>query len=45
MQTAKAARFAELEQVATSCREETEGTAKWLRTRVKEATPQVFATG
>jgi hypothetical protein len=45
LQTAKAARHPELEKVATSCREEAEGTAKWLRTRVKEATPQVLATG
>jgi hypothetical protein len=44
LQTAKAARHLDLETLATSCREETEGTAKWLRTRIKETTPQVLAT-
>jgi hypothetical protein len=45
LQAAKAARHAELEQLATSCREEAEGTAKWLRTHLKTSSPQVFATG
>jgi hypothetical protein len=45
LQTAKAARQGELEKVAASCREETEGTGKWLRTRIKVSTPQVLATG
>jgi hypothetical protein len=44
LQTAKAARSGDLEEVAMSCREEGEGTAKWLRTRIKETTPQVLAT-
>ncbi|AXG12540.1 hypothetical protein [Intrasporangium calvum] len=44
LQAAKAARQANLEQVATSCREEAEGTAKWLRTHLKTSSPQVFAT-
>ena len=43
LQTAKAARHAELEKVVMACREEAEGTAKWLRTRIKETTPQVLA--
>ncbi len=45
LQTAKAARQGELEKVASSCGEEAEGTGKWLRTRIKQATPQVLATG
>jgi hypothetical protein len=44
LQTAKAARHVDLERVATQCHEEAEGTGKWLRTRIKETTPQVLAT-
>lgn len=44
-QGAKAARHAELQAVAEACREETEGTAKWLRTKMKEASPQVLVAG
>lgn len=43
LQAAKAARHAELEQLAT-CRKEAEGTAKWLRTHLRTSSPQVFAT-
>lgn len=45
LQTAKAARHLDLETLAMSGREEAEGTAKWLRTRIKETTPQVLAAG
>jgi hypothetical protein len=44
-QGAKAARHAELEALAASCMEEVEGTAKWLRTKIKEASPQVLVAG
>lgn len=43
--TAWAARAEELVSVASSCHEETEACAKWLRTRIKEASPQILATG
>lgn len=44
-QVAKAVRDAELLAVVTSCHEEAEQTAKWLRTRIKVTAPQVFAAG
>jgi hypothetical protein len=44
-QGAKAARHTELEVLAEACREETEATAKWLRTKIKEASPQVLVAG
>ncbi len=44
LQTAKAARHVGREEVASSCREEAESTAKWLRTRIKQSAPQVLAT-
>jgi hypothetical protein len=44
LQAARAVRDAELIAVVTSCHEETEQTAKWLRTRIKVSTAQVLAT-
>ncbi|MEU4393130.1 hypothetical protein [Kribbella sp. NPDC023855] len=44
-QAAKAARDQELLQVITKTHPETEMCAKWLRTRIKETSPQVLATG
>jgi len=45
LQAAKAKRDAELIDIVTSCHEQTEMTGKWLRTRIKEAAPQVYAAG
>ena len=45
LQAARAARHVELVKVVTSCHEEAEGTAKWLRTHIKVSAPQVLATG
>jgi hypothetical protein len=45
LQAAKAKRDAELIDIVTSCHEETEMSGKWLRTRIKEAAPQVYAAG
>ena len=45
LQAARAARRVELEKVVATCHEEAEGTAKWLRTRIKVSAPQVLATG
>jgi hypothetical protein len=45
IQAAKACRDAELLEVATHCHAETETCGKWLRTRIKETSPQVLATG
>jgi hypothetical protein len=45
LQAAKAARDGELVQTVTSCHEQTEVTAKWLRTKLKVASPQVLAAG
>jgi hypothetical protein len=45
LQAAKASRDAELIEVVTGCHEETEMCGKWLRTRIKEAAPQVYAAG
>jgi Cft2 family RNA processing exonuclease len=45
LQAAKARRDAELIEVVTSCHEQTEMCGKWLRTRIKEAAPQVYAAG
>jgi hypothetical protein len=44
IQVAKAARDSELLAAAMKCHEETEMTAKWLRTKIKVACPQVLAT-
>jgi hypothetical protein len=45
LQAAKARRDAELIEVVTVCREETEMCGTWLRTRIKEAAPRVYAAG
>jgi hypothetical protein len=45
LQAAKAARDADLVEVAEACHEEADGCGRWLRTRLKEAAPQVLATG
>ena len=45
LQVAKAKRDAELIEVVTRCHEEAEMCGKWLRTRIKEAAPQVYAAG
>lgn len=45
MQAAKARRDAELVSTVTSAHEECEVTAKWLRTRIKVAAPQILAVG
>ena len=44
-QAAKARRDADLIDVVTHCHEQTEMCGKWLRTRIKEAAPQVYAAG
>jgi hypothetical protein len=44
-QAAKAIRDGELVQTVSVCHEEAEARGKWLRTRIKESAPQVFATG
>jgi hypothetical protein len=44
-QAAQAVRDRELLQVVSLCHEEAEARGKWLRTRIKEAAPQVLATG
>jgi hypothetical protein len=45
LQAAKAKRDAELIDAVTRCHEEAEMCGKWLRTRIKEAAPQVYAAG
>jgi hypothetical protein len=45
LQAAKARRDAELIETVTQCHEDTEMCGKWLRTRIKEAAPQVYAAG
>jgi len=45
IQAAKAARDPDLLQAATHCHEETETVGKWLRTRLKQAAPQVLVAG
>ena len=45
LQAAKARRDAELIDVVTRCHEEAETCGKWVRTRIKEAAPQVYAAG
>jgi hypothetical protein len=45
MQAAKAKRDADLIEAVTRCHEEAEMCGKWLRTRIKEAAPQVYAAG
>ena len=44
-QTAHAARDRELLQTVKLCHEHTEAQAKWLRTRIKQSSPQVLAIG
>lgn len=44
-QAAQAVRDRELLQTVSLCHEEAEARGKWLRTRIKEAAPQVLATG
>jgi hypothetical protein len=44
-QAARARRDTNLVSTVTSCHEECETTAKWLRTRIKVAAPQILATG
>jgi hypothetical protein len=44
-QAAKAARDGELLDVVTSCHQEAETTAAWLRTRIKEGAAQVLVSG
>jgi hypothetical protein len=43
-QVAQAARDRELLVVVSECHEEAEARGKWLRTRIKESSPQVLAT-
>jgi hypothetical protein len=45
IQAAKAVRDGDLLDAATSCHQEAEACGKWLRTRIKESSPQVLATG
>jgi hypothetical protein len=45
LQGAKARRDGELVETATAAHESCETTAKWLRTRIKVAAPQIIATG
>src|SRR5213078_3360927 len=45
LQAARAARDRDLLQVASNCQEQAEARGKWLRTRIKETSPQVLATG
>jgi hypothetical protein len=42
LQAARAARDADLAGVVTSCQEEAEHAAAWLRTKIKEGAPQVL---
>jgi hypothetical protein len=44
-QAAQAARDGELLRVVGECHDEAQACAKWLRTRLKESSPQVLATG
>jgi hypothetical protein len=44
-QTAQAVRDRELLLAASECHEEAETRGKWLRTRIKESSPQVLAAG
>lgn len=45
VQAALAIRDPELLDVAQTCREQTETCGKWLRTRIKESSPQILAAG
>ena len=45
IQGAKAVRDGDLLEAASSCHQEAEARGKWLRTRIKDASPQVLATG
>jgi hypothetical protein len=45
LQAARATRDAELIDAATSCHEQTEGVARWLRTKIKAAAPQILVAG
>jgi hypothetical protein len=40
-----AIRDGDLLHVACTCREQAETCGKWLRTRIKESSPQILATG
>jgi hypothetical protein len=44
-QGAQAVRDAALLHVAETCHEQTETCGKWLRSRIKESSPQILATG
>jgi hypothetical protein len=44
-QAAQALRDRDLLLVASECHEEAEACGKWLRTRIKESSPQILATG
>jgi hypothetical protein len=44
VQAVKVGRNQELLDTASNCRKEVEACGKWLRARIKEATPQVLAT-
>jgi len=44
VQAAQAIRDAELLSVSETCREQAETCGKWLRTRIKESSPQILAT-
>jgi hypothetical protein len=44
-QAAQAVRDRELLLVASECHGEAEARGKWLRTRIKESTPQVLVAG
>jgi hypothetical protein len=45
VQAARAVRDGDLLHVANTCHEQAEVTGKWLRTRIKETSPQVLAAG
>ena len=45
LQAARAVRDRELLTVTSACHEEAETRGKWVRTRIKEAAPQVMAAG
>jgi hypothetical protein len=45
IQATRAARDRELLDVANECHDEAEQCGKWVRTRIKESAPQVYATG
>jgi hypothetical protein len=45
VQAAQAIRDAKLLSVSETCREQAETCGKWLRTKIKESSPQILATG